>query len=110
MSSKLFPELDRLPNKKARREAWSVATGTVGTSWRYWAAIFGGCGPISSDSVLPSASWYSNGLARDGAVAGRSRHGDGLLGDHLGFQDRDSAYTLARADGSRHSLLRILRL
>ncbi len=37
----LFPELERLPTKKAQREAWSIATRTVGTSWRYWAAIAG---------------------------------------------------------------------
>ena len=45
MISKLFPELDRLPNKKARREAWRLAKGTVGTSWRYWAAILGVVAP-----------------------------------------------------------------
>jgi Na+/melibiose symporter-like transporter len=39
--SKLFPELERLPTKKARREAWSIAKRTVSTSWRYWAAIAG---------------------------------------------------------------------
>ncbi len=41
MILKLFPELERLPTKKAQREAWSTATRTVGTSWRYWAAIAG---------------------------------------------------------------------
>lgn len=45
MISKLFPELQRLPTKKARREAWSIATDTVGTSWRYWAAIAGVVAP-----------------------------------------------------------------
>ncbi len=45
MISRLFPELERLPTKKARREAWSIATHTVGTSWRYWAAIAGVVAP-----------------------------------------------------------------
>ncbi len=39
MISKLFPELQRLPTKEARRKAWSVARETVGTSWRYWVVI-----------------------------------------------------------------------
>ena len=45
MISQLFPELERLPTKKARREAWSIATRTVGTSWRYWTAIAGVVAP-----------------------------------------------------------------
>ncbi len=45
MISKQFPELNRLPTKKARREAWSVAKRAVGTSWRYWAAIAGVVAP-----------------------------------------------------------------
>ena len=39
--SKLFPELERLPTKKARREALYAAKSTVNLSWRYWAAITG---------------------------------------------------------------------
>ena len=45
MISKLFPELQRLPSKEAQREAWSIAKQTVGTSWRYWAAIAGVVAP-----------------------------------------------------------------
>ena len=41
MFSKLFPELERLPTKKARREALYAAQSTVSLSWRYWAAITG---------------------------------------------------------------------
>ncbi len=55
MFSRLFPELQRLPTKKARREAWSVAKATVGGSWRYWAAIAG--------VVAPSA-WIQFSLRR----------------------------------------------
>ena len=45
MISKLFSELERLPTKKARQEAWSITKQTVGTSWRYWAAIAGVVAP-----------------------------------------------------------------
>ncbi|MFQ5414108.1 MAG: hypothetical protein ACE5E6_06580 [Phycisphaerae bacterium] len=41
MITKLFPELQRFPTKKAQREAWSIAKQTVGTSWRYWTAVAG---------------------------------------------------------------------
>ncbi len=45
MISKLYTEQDRIPNKKSRREAWSVAKGTVGRSLGYWAAILGVVAP-----------------------------------------------------------------
>ncbi len=39
--SKLFPELERLPTRKARRQAMYVAKTEVSMRWRFWAAILG---------------------------------------------------------------------
>ena len=41
MILKLFPELERLPTRKARREAWSIARRTIGARWQYWTVIAG---------------------------------------------------------------------
>ena len=39
--SKLFPELERLPTRKARRRAMSTAKSKLSMRWRYWVAILG---------------------------------------------------------------------
>jgi len=58
MIAELFPELQRFPTKNAGQEAWSVAAGAVGTSWRYWAAIAG----IVTPSVVIQSSLNRLGI------------------------------------------------
>lgn len=69
--SKLFPELQRLPTRKARRRAMSVAMAAVSMRGLYWAAILG---------IVAVSVWVQFSLRRFGIpMAWRGWVGQGVV-------------------------------